>query len=226
MPIRRWVPPPFVEAELNTLSSRGASNRLWISPRKQVPLAVDFFVETSVINPRSSLVWWGCRTPLKVINSHDRFWTSLHRVLWSREITSGYCQYLMGPRVSINVEEPFIVLSFHVQWCGFLLKSTYPNTALWNSYENQHAVISLRVLGLHPSVFTANWTRPHLLQASIFKNNGSSPLRPLKVLSVMDGGNFSSAPSLLSSSPVSSFCNLKVAPVVQFAPFRNVSALF
>lgn len=74
---------------------------------------LDFSV-TPAINPRHSLAWWNCRTLLNVINSHDRFWTSLHWVLWSREITSGYSEYLMDPRVSINVEKLFIVLSFHV----------------------------------------------------------------------------------------------------------------
>lgn len=35
-----------------------------------------------------------------------------------------------GPWVSMSVEEPFNAPSFHAQWCGFLLKSTYPDTAL------------------------------------------------------------------------------------------------
>lgn len=74
---------------------------------------LDFSV-TPAINPHHGLVWWNHRTLLNVINSHDRFWTSLHRVLWSREITPGYCKYLMDPRVSINVEKLFTVLSFHV----------------------------------------------------------------------------------------------------------------
>lgn len=76
-------------------------------------LLLDFSV-TPAINPQHSLVWWNCGTLLNVINSHDRFWTSLHWVLWSREITPGYCEYLMDPRVSINGEKLFIALSFHV----------------------------------------------------------------------------------------------------------------
>lgn len=78
-----------------------------------ITLLLDFSV-TPAINPHRGLVWWNCRTLLNVINSHDRFWTLLHWVLGSREITPGYCEYLMDPRVSINVEKLFIALSFHV----------------------------------------------------------------------------------------------------------------
>ena len=91
---------------------------------------LDFSV-TPAINPRHSPAWWNRRTLLNVINSHDRFWTSLHWVLWSREITPGYCEYLMDPRVSINVEKLFIALSFHVHQPRFLLKSTYPEPVLF-----------------------------------------------------------------------------------------------
>lgn len=86
-----------------------------------ITLLLDFSV-TPAINPHHSLVWWNCGTLLNVINSHDRFWTSLHWVLWSREITLGYCKYLMDPRVSINEEKLFTVLSFHVHSPRFFIK--------------------------------------------------------------------------------------------------------
>lgn len=97
--------------------------RLWLSsdapnlrpsPRNSNHSSIGFFSVTPAIKPHRGLAWWNRRTLLNVINSHDRFWTSLHWVHWSREITSGYCEYLMDPGVSINVEKLFIVPSFHV----------------------------------------------------------------------------------------------------------------
>lgn len=100
-----------------------------------ITLLLDFSV-TPAINPHHSLVWWNCGTLLNVINSHDRFWTSLHRVLWSREITPGYCEYLMDPRVSINVEKPFHCAFFSCPLAQVLLKSTYPEPLLlkWTAF--------------------------------------------------------------------------------------------
>lgn len=124
--------PPCTVLDLSSLwvqitccvSSRGrvgrsdyqAKHRIFgLSPRNANHPSIGFFFSvTPAINPHRGPAWWNCRTLLNVINSHDRFWTSLHRVLWSREITSGYSEYLMDPGVSINVEKLFIVLSFHV----------------------------------------------------------------------------------------------------------------
>lgn len=135
-----WIYPPF-GLKLHVALLLTQTKMLWYQAIRRIfehpqgmliTLLLDFFLVTRAINPRRSLSWWNCSTLLNVINSHDRFWTSLNWVLWSREITSGYCEYLMDPRVSINVEKLFIVLSFHVHLPRFLLEGTHPGPCFWN----------------------------------------------------------------------------------------------
>lgn len=98
----------------NTLWLSSNAPNLRLSLRNANHSSIGFLLWRLPLILNHSLVWWNCSTLLNVINSHDRFWTSLHWVLWSREITPGHCEYLMDPRVSINLEEIFIALSFHV----------------------------------------------------------------------------------------------------------------